>query len=138
MNIQSHERLEFTQAVTYTVAITITVEGGRAQGTADRRAAHVAERLANTAVRTPGVVEVTATAGPSRDGTAVSPTTVHFSEANAGRRGLEGDEYLDRFVDPDHEVALRSLAHAKAAAQRPQSLECQQERPDPSGLELEL
>ena len=139
MNIKPHERPEFTEAATYTVAITITVEGGRALGTADRRAARVAERLANTAVRTPGVVEVTATAGPSQDGVVASPTTVHFSEANAGRRPLDGPEYLDRFVDPDHEIALRSLAHAKTAAQPPQSPDRQQrERPDAPGLELEL
>ena len=138
MNIQPHERPEFTEAATYTVAITFTVEGGRALGTADRRAARVAERLANTAVRTPGVVEVTATAGPSHGGVVASPTTVRFSEANTGRRGLEGDEYLDRFVDPDHQVALRSLAYAKTAAQRPQSLDRQQEPSDAPGLDLEL
>ena len=139
MTMAPHERPEFTEAATYTVAVTITVEGGRALGTADRRAMRVAERLANTAVRTPGVVEVTATAGPCQDGVVASTTPVHFSEANAGRRPLDGPEYLDRFVDPDREVALRSLAHTETAPRRPQSPDDQQqERPDAPGLELEL
>ena len=137
MTMAPHERPEFTEAATYTVAVTITVEGGRALGTADRRAMRVAERLANTAVRTPGVVEVTATAGPSQDGVVASPTTVHFSEANAGRRTRHGPEYLDRFVDPDREVALRSFDHAEAASQNLQSAQ-QRDLPEPPGLELEL
>lgn len=135
MTMAPHERPEFTEAATYTVAVTITVEGGRALGTADRRAMRVAERLANTAVRTPGVVEVTATAGPSQDGVVASPRAVHFSEANAGRR--HGPEYLDRFVDPDREVARRSFDDARAASQNLQSTQ-QRDLPEPPGLELEL
>lgn len=137
--MKPHERPEFTEAATYTIAITITVEGGRALGTADRRAMRVAERLANTAVRTPGVVEVAATAGPSHDGVMTLPARIHFSEANAGRRPPDGPEYLDRFVDPDHEVALRSRNQAEAAAQNLEPAFRQQtEGKEPSVIELEL
>jgi hypothetical protein len=137
MTVQPHERPEVTEAVTYTVALTITVEGGRAAGTGDRRARRVAERLANTAVRTPGVVEVTATAGRSDDGVVAAPERVHFAEANAGDR--HAADYLDRFVDPDHEVALRSLSDARANAQDVQRRERDpQQRPETPGIELEL
>ncbi len=109
------QRPEFANAVTYTVAVTVTVEGGKRFGTADRRARRVAERLANTAARTPGVVEVTATAGHSHDGQVASPERVRFSEANTGHGTYSDPHTLDRFLDPDHELALRSLTEANAA-----------------------
>ena len=135
-----HERSEFTNAVTYTVAVTVTVEGGKRFGTADRRARRVAERLANTAARTPGVVEVTATAGHSHDGQVTSPQRVRFAEANTGHDTHSDPHTLDRFLDPDHELALRSLAEANAAyrtrqqADRQRRVEVSCRNPDDSVL----
>ena len=118
MTEQPHERPEFFNAVTYAVTVTITVEGGRRRGTADRRARKVAERLANAAARTPGVVEVTATAGWTSNGKVPWPERVGFAEANTAQGGHAEVDKLDRYLDPDHEFAMRSLAEENAAAER--------------------
>jgi hypothetical protein len=119
MTARPHDRPEFYNAVTYAVTVTITVEGGKRRGTADRRARKVAERLANTAARTPGVVEVSASAGwTTKDGEVHWPERVRFAEANSGQ-GTHADPIkLDRYLDPDHELALRSLAEENAAAEQ--------------------
>ena len=107
----------FYNAVEHTVAVTFTVRGGKRQGTAGRQARQIAERLANAATRMVGIVEVHATAGPSRDGQITSPRLVRFDAANTGH-ALPGEPgKLPRYLDPDHELALRSLATANATAQ---------------------
>jgi hypothetical protein len=87
-------------------------------GTADRRARKVAERLANVAARTPGVVEVQATAGRTLSGEVSWPERVRFAEANSGHGTYADPGRLDRYLDPEHERALRSLAAANAAAEQ--------------------
>ncbi len=128
----AHERAEFRNAATYTVAVTITVRGGKRPGTAERRARQVAERLANTAARAADVVEATATAAPLSSVEAVDPRRVLFGEANTGRGTTAEPDKLDRYLDPDHELALRSLEQANTAHRdyqqadvaRRQALEC--------------
>lgn len=109
-----HETPAFRNSVEYTVAITFRVEGGARQQTARRRAETIAERLANAASRAAHVVEVTATAGPSRDGTVDFSERVRFSAANTGRGTSVEPDRLDRYLDPEFELALASLAEAKA------------------------
>lgn len=112
---EPYEDPRFYNAVEYTGAVTYTVRGGKRHGTADRQARRIAERLASHAARIVGVVEVRATAGPSRDGETTSPRVVRFDAANTGH-GTHGEpDNLDRYLDPDHELALRSLAQANAA-----------------------
>jgi len=114
---EPYEEPRFYNAVEHTVAVTFTVRGGKRHGTADRQARKIAERLGSRAARMVGVVEVRATAGPSRDGTITSARIVRFDAANAGQ-AIHGEaDKLDRYLDPDHELALRSLAAANAAAQ---------------------
>ena len=116
---EPHEDPRFSNAVEHTVAITYTVRGGRRHGTADRQARKIAERLATHAARMSGVVAVQAVAGPSRDGQMSAPRTVRFDGANSGTAVYGEPHQLDRYLDPDHELALRSLASANtAAAQR--------------------
>ncbi len=110
-----HERCEFTHAVTYAVTVTYTVAGGARHGTARRRAEQIAARVANAAARAKGVVEVTAQAGHSIDGQIISPRRVRFTAANSGHGTYGEAAPLDRYLDPDHELALRSLAQANAA-----------------------
>jgi hypothetical protein len=112
-----HERCAFTHAVTYTVVVTYTVAGGARHGTADRRGEQIAARLADAAARAKGVVEVTAQAGASRDGAILSPRRVRFAAANSGHGAFSEPAPLDRYLDADHELALRSLAAANAAYQ---------------------
>jgi hypothetical protein len=114
---EPYEDPRFYNAVEYTVAVTFTVRGGKRHGTADRQARKIAERLASNAARMVGVVDVRATAGPSSDGQTTSPRLIRFAVANTGqaRHGEPGK--LDRYLDPDHELALRSLAAANAAAE---------------------
>lgn len=119
MTARPHERPEFYNAVTYAVTVAITVEGGKRRGTADRRARKVAERLANSAARTPGVIEVSASAGwTTKDGEVHWPERVRFAEANSGQGTHAAPDKLDRYLDPDHELALRSLAEENAAAEQ--------------------
>ena len=115
--VESHDDPRFYNAVEYTVAVTFTVRGGKRHGTADRQARKIAERLASHAARLVGVVEVHATAGPSRDGQITSPRVVRFDAANTGH-ALPGERgMLSRYLDPDHELALRLLAAANDTAQ---------------------
>ena len=115
--VEPHQDPRFYNAVEYTVAVTFTVRGGKRHGTADRQARKIAERLANNAARMVGVVEVRATAGPSREGIITSARQVRFDVANTGHATYGEPGKLDRFLDPDHELALRSLDVANAAAQ---------------------
>ncbi|MBW3579261.1 MAG: hypothetical protein KY462_16310 [Actinobacteria bacterium] len=111
-----HETPEFQHSVEYTVELTFRVEGSARWQTAYRRAERIAERLANYATRAAHVVEVHATGGPSTEGEIVTRDRVRFSEANTGR-GIYGDtSKLDRWIDPEFERALDSLARANAEA----------------------
>jgi hypothetical protein len=123
MSGRPHEHPAFYNAVTYTVAITFTVEGGVRHGTADRRANRVAEKLANTAARTVRVAEVSAVAGPSRDGQLTTVERVRFAAANTGQGTYTEPDKLDRYLDPDHERALQSLAADHAAAKQRRGLD---------------
>lgn len=116
MTDQPHHRPEFANAVTYAVMLTITVQGGKRRGTADRRARKVAERLANAAARSQGVVDVSASAGVTVNGEVFGAQPVRFAAANSGTYA-EPDR-LGRYLDPEHERAVRSLAEENAAAQR--------------------
>ncbi len=115
MGGSAHDSPRFRNAVEYTIAITVTLAGGARHGTADRRAERLAERLANTAARCGDAVQVTAVAGPSHHGNAIRPQPVHFAAANSGRGTYAEPAKLDRYLDPDHELALRSLAAAEEA-----------------------
>lgn len=110
----AHERIEFCHAVEFTVSITFVVEGAVRSGTAERRAMRAAERLASTAARAAGVVEVSARAGVSCDGKVVWPRVVCFDAANSGHDAVEPGR-LSRYVDPERERAYVSLAAANAA-----------------------
>lgn len=111
-----HETPEFRHAAEYTVTITFRVAGGVRWQTALRRAHRVAERLANHAARAARVVEVTAIGGPSEHGRAFSPERIRFSAANSGRGTYADPDRLDRYLDPEFERALASLADARATA----------------------
>lgn len=114
---EPHDDAAFANSVTYTVKVTMTVRGGVRRDTADRRARRVAERVADAAARAKDVVEATAVAGPSRDGEILWPNRVHFPAANTGRDALGEVGKLDRYLDPDHELALRSLSAARRRQQ---------------------
>jgi hypothetical protein len=114
--VSPHETREFTNSVEYTIQLTIVVAGGERWRTGHARARRIAERLANTAARAKGVVDVRAVAGASRDGEVLAPERVCFDAANSGHgTGVEPAK-LDRYLDPDHERALASLADANAKA----------------------
>lgn len=115
MTGRAHETAAFQNAVTYSVTVTYTIAGGARRGTAERRAVEVAERLANTAARIPSVVEATATVGRSMDGQLIAPQRVRFAKANTGHGAPAEPGKLDRYLDPEHERALASLAAADAA-----------------------
>lgn len=115
MGTLPHETPEFQNAVEYTVTITFTVAGGRRRGTAERRAEKVAERLASSAARTPGVVEVAARSGSSFRGEISWPSPVRFDAANNGSEPTGKPDRLTRYRDPEHDRALRSLAAVNAA-----------------------
>jgi hypothetical protein len=114
--VSPHEAREFTNAVEYTVQLTFVVAGGARWRTAHARARRIAERLANTAARAKGVVEVRAVAGASHDGEVLTPERVCFDAANSGHGTGADPSKLDRYLDPDHERALASLAAANAKA----------------------
>lgn len=118
MTGQPHERAEFYNAVTYAVTVTVTVQGAKRHGTADGRARKVAERLANAAARIPGVVEVSATAGPTVNGEVTRPERVRFAQANSGQGTYAEPGKLDRYLDPEHERAVQSLCAENAAAEK--------------------
>lgn len=111
---EAHEDSRFVNAVTYTVAINVTVAGGARRRTADRRAERLAERLANAAARSKHAVDVTATAGPNINGEVLTSRVVHFSRANSGRGTYGEPAKLDRYLDADHERALASLETVNA------------------------
>lgn len=127
-----HETNEFVNSTEYTVAITFRVEGGALGPTALRRARKIAERLANHAARAAQVVEVTAVGGVSTEGKQLASERIRFAAANTGRGTYADPTLRDRYLDPEFERALRSLADAKAAAreateadrQRRQDLGC--------------
>lgn len=111
-----HETPKCQNSVEYTVAVTFWVEGGARWQTAYGRADRMAERLANYATRAAHVVEVHAVGGPSTYGQIVSSDRIRFSQANAGL-GTYGDRSKrDRWIDPEFQRALDSLAEANAQA----------------------
>jgi hypothetical protein len=114
--VSPHETREFTNSVEYTIQLTYVVAGGARWRTAHARARRIAERLANTAARAKGVVDVRAFAGSSHDGQLLTPERVCFDAANSGHGTGADPPKLDRYLDPDHERALASLADANAAA----------------------
>lgn len=121
-----HETPEFFNSTEYTVSITYRVDGGARWQTAHRRARKVAERLANAAARLAAVVEATAVGGASSDGTLLSTERIRFAAANTGL-GTHGEpDKLDRYLDPEFERALQSLAEANAVARK--STEADRER----------
>jgi hypothetical protein len=113
--VSPHAAREFTNAVEYTIQLTLVVAGGARWRTAHARARRIAERLANTAARAKGVVDVRAVAGESHDGQLLTPERVCFEAANSGHGTGAEPSKLDRYLDPDHERALASLADANAA-----------------------
>ncbi|WP_052665094.1 hypothetical protein [Nitriliruptor alkaliphilus] len=116
-----HETVEFRNSATYTIVLTYTVSGGARVQTARRRAERVAEQIANAASRLGSVVDVRAVAGPAgADGELLWPTPVRFSAANTGESRHDAPDKLARYLDPDYERALTSLAdaHARARARR--------------------
>jgi hypothetical protein len=115
-SVSPHEAREFTNAVEYTIQLTFVVAGGARWRTAHARARNVAERLANTAARAKGVVDVRAVAGASHDGELLTAERACFDAANAGHGTGVDPTRLDRSLDPDHERALASLAEANATA----------------------
>jgi hypothetical protein len=92
------------------------VAGGTRWRTGHARAGRIAERLANTAARAKGVVGVRAITGASRDGEVLTPERVCFEAANSGHGTGADPSKLDRYLDPEHERALASLADAHTAA----------------------
>lgn len=114
---EPHDDSAFVNSVTYTIKVTLTVRGGTRRDTATRRARRVAERVADAAARAKDVVEATAVAGPSHDGEITWQEPVHFAAANTGRGALGDAAKLDRYLDPDHERALRSLSAARRRQQ---------------------
>lgn len=105
----AHERAEFQNAASWTVAITFVVAGGARRDTARARAEKLAARIVSAAARLAGVVEVRAVGGETsaaEDFKPLWPRTVVFDAANTGS---------DRYLDPDRERALASLGKANAA-----------------------
>lgn len=113
---QPHETPEFRNSAEYTVTVTFRVAGGARWQTAHRHARCIAERLANHAARAAQVVEVTAVGGPSEHGRPFSPGWIRFAAANSGRGTYADPDRLDRYLDPEFERALASLADARATA----------------------
>lgn len=113
---EPHERPEFANSIEYTVTLTYRVAGGKRRDTAQRRAEKVAARLASAAARAAGVVDVTARAGASVNGEVTWTDRVRFEAANTGHASYRDPSLLDRYLDPEYERALRSLAAADEAA----------------------
>ena len=119
--VSPHEAREFRNSVEYTLQITFVVAGGARWRTAYTRARRVAERLANAAARAKHVVEVRAIAGPSHQGQLLTPERVCFEAANSGQAANAEPGKLDRYLDPDYEQGLVSLAQANSAFRARQS-----------------
>lgn len=111
----AHETPEFRNAVEYTVTVTFRVAGAARYAAGRRRAQRIAERIAASAARMAGVVEVTARGGQSSDGKASLTYPLRFEGANTGTAALGEPEKLDRYLDPDRERALQDLAAANRA-----------------------
>lgn len=110
-----HETDRFRHAATYTVTLMVTVAGGVRPATAHRRAEKVAGQIASAAARLADVVDVHARAGlTGTHGQVLAPRPVRFAAANSGHGTRVDPDRLDRYLDPDHERALTSLAHAEA------------------------
>lgn len=111
-----HKAPEFANSTEYTVSITFRVEGGAREQTATRRARKIAERLVNHAARAGNVIEVTAVGGVSEGGRPLSTERLPFAAANTGHATNDEPSKLDRYLDPEFERGLDSLAEANAAA----------------------
>ncbi len=114
----AHERSEFRNSARWTVSIAFTAAGGARPRTARDRAERVAARLASAAARVAGVVDVTAVSGPSDSSKPfepLAPQRVFFDAANSGHGTYGRPDLLSRYVDPEHERALTSLAEANRA-----------------------
>ena len=114
--VRPYETPQFRNQAEFTIAVTFVVAGGARPQTALRRARRIAERLANTAARAAGVVDVRAVGGVSRKGEMNGPERVCFEVANSGRATNADPTKLDRYLDPDHHLALAALAEDRAAA----------------------
>lgn len=90
------------------------VRGGARRGTADRRGERIARSLLDHAARLSDVVDASASAGPSHDGDPLLSRRVHFDRANRGHPDWDGRR--TRYLDPDHEQGLASLAEANERA----------------------
>lgn len=123
-----HETPEFYNSAEFTVTITYRVQGGARWQTAYRRARKIAERLANHAARAAQVVEVTAAGGASEGGKPLSSERILFSAANSGHGTHSDPNRLDRYLDPEFERALRSLAEVNAATRRATQADRQRRR----------
>jgi hypothetical protein len=138
-----HESPEFTNASEFTVTITFTVAGGARRQTAERRARKTAARLADAATRISGVVEVSARGGVSYDRKPSWPSPIYFSAANSGFAAPTAPQRMSRYVAPEHEQALQSLAAANAAfrerqrddEQRRRAVGCSNAQRAPYGLQ---
>ena len=73
------------------------------------------EQIADYTARLAQVVEVTAVGGPSHDGTIIWQSPVRLAAANSGPATPKCPCKLARYLDPDRDRALRSLAEANAA-----------------------
>lgn len=118
---EAHHDPRFRNAATYQVAVTVTIAGGARPSTAHRRAAKVAERIASAAARAADVVDTHAAVGPvDGDGQMIAPSGVRFAAANTGHGTYDDPTRLSRYLDPEHERALLTLAedHARARAHK--------------------
>jgi hypothetical protein len=107
--VNAHEDDRFRNAATVTVAITFIVAGAARIGTARHRARRIAARLADTTVRGADVVQVHAVIGRS-DSASSLPLSFASTNTALDPAGTTGR----RWIDPDHERAVRSLAAADA------------------------
>jgi hypothetical protein len=116
---EPHRDPRFTNSATYRIEVTVTVAGGARPATAHRRAARVAERLANAAARAADVVDATVALGPmSAHGGPAWTDPVSFVAANTGPASDGQPPMLARYLDPDHERAIHALTEANTAYRR--------------------
>jgi len=114
-----HQDPRFTNSATYQVSVTVTVAGGARSRTAHRRISKVAEQIANAAARSKDVVDAAAVYGiVSPGGETLLSRQVVFAAANTGHASFEDPTKLSRYLDPEHERALESKAHADGRYQR--------------------
>lgn len=115
MTQQPHETPEFQHAAEFTIAVTFVVAGGKRPRTANGRARRIFAQIASYTARLGHVVEVTATGGPSHRGTVTWPSPIAFSAANTDAAPAGKPDRFYRYLDPERDRALRSLAEANAA-----------------------